>query len=309
MPTKLRFQIEENIKQNRLDKFLFEQITSVSKIFLCNLVNAGNCRINGKFEPRGYHLKKDDTVEIVIDLEAETAMKPEALPLEIIFEDEWIIVVNKPVEMLVHPSSKQKNGTLLNALSYYINQEKYELEQVESEIQNSKFKIIRPGLVHRLDRKTSGLMVIAKTSEALSRLSNHFQRKLIKKRYLAIVQGHVSENSGTIEAPIGRFAEEKNWNVKEDGKFAVTNFWVLEKFPDKTLLELEPITGRTNQLRIHCAFLGHPIIGDDRYNGREFSRLCLHAAKLSFRHPHSNDFVEFESEMPAEFKMFLRKMK
>ncbi len=307
MPTKLRFQIEENIKQNRLDKYLFEQITSVSKIFLCNLVNAGNCRINGKFEPRGYHLKKDDTVEIVIDLEAKTAMKPEALPLEIIFEDEWIIVVNKPVEMLVHPSSKQKNGTLLNALSYYINQEKYELEQVESEIQNSKFKIIRPGLVHRLDRKTSGLMVIAKTSEALSRLSNHFQRKLIKKRYLAIVQGHVSENSGTIEAPIGRFAEEKNWNVKEDGKFAVTNFWVLEKFPDKTLLELEPITGRTNQLRIHCAFLGHPIIGDDRYNGREFSRLCLHAAKLSFRHPHSNDFVEFESEMPAEFKMFLRK--
>jgi 23S rRNA pseudouridine1911/1915/1917 synthase len=309
MPMKLRFQIEENIKQNRLDKFLFEQITSVSKIFLCNLVNAGNCRINGKFEPRGYHLKKDDTVEIVIDLEAETAMKPEALPLEIIFEDEWIIVVNKPVEMLVHPSSKQKNGTLLNALSYYINQEKYELEQVESEIQNSKFKIIRPGLVHRLDRKTSGLMVIAKTSEALSRLSNHFQRKLIKKRYLAIVQGHVSENSGTIEAPIGRFAEEKNWNVKEDGKFAVTNFWVLEKFPDKTLLELEPITGRTNQLRIHCAFLGHPIIGDDRYNGREFSRLCLHAAKLSFRHPHSNDFVEFESEMPAEFKMFLKKLK
>ncbi len=307
MPTKLRFQIEENIKQNRLDKYLFEQITSVSKIFLCNLVNAGNCRINGKFEPRGYHLKKDDTVEIVIDLEAETAMKPEALPLEIIFEDEWIIVVNKPVEMLVHPSSKQKNGTLLNALSYYINQEKYELEQVEAEIQNSKFKIIRPGLVHRLDRKTSGLMVIAKTSEALSRLSNHFQRKLIKKRYLAIVQGHVSENLGTIEAPIGRFAEEKNWNVKEDGKFAVTNFWVLEKFPDKTLLELEPITGRTNQLRIHCAFLGHPIIGDDRYNGREFSRLCLHAAKLSFRHPHSNDFVEFESEMPAEFKMFLRK--
>jgi 23S rRNA pseudouridine1911/1915/1917 synthase len=307
MPAKLKFQIEENIKQNRLDKFLFEQITSVSKIFLRNLIDAGNCRINGKTQPRGYHLKKNDTVEIVVDLEAETAMKPEPLPLEIIFEDEWIIIVNKPAEMLVHPSSKQKSGTLLNALSYYLNQEKNEFQPRESKIRNLKSKIIRPVLVHRLDRRTSGLMVIAKTPAASSRLSNHFQRKLIEKRYLAIVQGIVSENSETIDAPVGRFAEEKNWNVKQDGKSAVTNFWVLEKFPDKTLLELEPVTGRTNQLRIHCAHIGHPIIGDDRYNGREFPRLCLHAAKLCFRHPHFNNFVEFESEMPSEFKRCLRK--
>ena len=147
-------------------------------------------------------------------------------------------------------------------------------------------------------------MVVAKTPEALSFLSRHFQKRLVKKKYLAIVRGTVAENSGTICAPIGYYAEEKIWNVKADGKAAETNFQVLQKFSGATLLEIEPITGRTNQLRIHSAFIGHPIVGDERYGGNDFSRLCLHAAKLGFYHPRSNEWTEFESASPFNLNSF-----
>ncbi len=148
-------------------------------------------------------------------------------------------------------------------------------------------------------------MVVAKTPGALSFLSNHFQRKLVKKRYFAVVEGIVADEAGTINEPIGRNDEEKNWSVKADGKSAETNYRVLKRFSGKTLLELEPVTGRTNQLRIHCAHIGHPIVGDDKYGGIEFSRLCLHAAKLSFYHPATNLWTEFESKMPIEFERLI----
>ncbi|MDQ3086968.1 MAG: RluA family pseudouridine synthase [Acidobacteriota bacterium] len=294
MPTKLTFQISETVRKNRLDNFLFEEIKAVSKMYLRQLLKTDECTINGKPEKGGYHLQKGDIVEIEFDSDADTAMKPEAIPLEIVFEDAEIIVVDKPSGMLVHPTLGQKSGTLLNALSYYLNYEN------QSQIQNPKSQIVRPGLVHRLDRQTSGLMIIAKTSHAHRILCDHFQRKLIEKRYLAIVGGVVEKDLGTIDAPIGHFADEKRWGVKADGKTAETRFRVLQKFTDKTLLELEPITGRTNQLRIHCASIGHPIIGDGLHGGRDFSRLCLHAAKLTFWHPNGDNRLEFESELPKE---------
>lgn len=304
MCAKLQFQIEETTRKNRLDRFLFEQITEVSKIFISNKIDEGFCRINGEIARRGYHLQRGDVVEIEVDLSARTSMTPEDLPLEIIFEDDEIIVVNKPPEMLVHPSLSQKTGTLLNALAYYLNCESLNSASENSEIPNPKIKIIRPGLVHRLDRKTSGLTVVAKTSNALGFLSRHFQKRLVKKKYLAIVRGTVAEDSGTIRAPIGYFAEEKIWNVKADGKEAETNFCVLERFSSATLLELEPVTGRTNQLRIHCALINHPIAGDERYGGNEFPRLCLHAAKLGFYHPSSNVWLEFQSPPSFDVKAF-----
>ncbi len=294
--------------KNRLDLFLFDEITTVSKMYLRNSVKKGECKVNGNIEMRGgYHLKKGDLVEIEVDLEAETAMKPENISLEIVFEDEEIIVVNKPAGMLVHPTFAQKTGTLLNALAFYFNNKNqlriidYELRgkvNVRSAIPNSLPKIVRPGLVHRLDRETSGLMVIAKTKRAHGILSDHFGRRLIKKKYLALVEGNVENDYGIINAPIGRFEDEKNWGVKADGKFSETLYRVLERFSKKTLLELEPVTGRTNQLRIHCAFLGHPIIGDKLYKGRVFPRLCLHAARLSFWHPNGTNRMEFESQIP-----------
>ncbi|MDQ3323290.1 MAG: RluA family pseudouridine synthase [Acidobacteriota bacterium] len=299
MSQSIQFTVEETIKKNRLDRFLFGRVTTVSKMYLRNLIDRGACSINGEIEPAGYHLKKDDVIEINIDSAAVTAMKPESLPVEIVFEDEEIIVVNKSAQMLVHPTLGQKSGTLLNALVYYLNQEK--LDSARETAKQNQPSFIRPGLIHRLDKQTSGLMVVAKTPGALSFLSNHFQRKLVKKRYFAVVEKIVADESGTINEPIGRNDEEKRWSVKADGKSAETNYRVLERFSDKTLLELEPVTGRTNQLRIHCAYIGHWIIGDDKYGGAEFSRLCLHAAKLSFYHPTTNIWTEFESKIPIEF--------
>ncbi len=260
-------------------------------MYLRDVLKAEKCEINGYTANSGKILKANDFVEIEVDTTRETAMKPQKIPLEIVYEDEFIIIVNKPSGLLVHPTHREKNGTLLNGLSYYLNHSK-----------NIEADTIRPGLVHRLDKQTSGLMAITKTQKALKVLTNHFKRRLIEKRYLAIVEGVVSENEGKIIAPIGRFAEQKIWNIKEDGKYAETKFWVKERFSDKTLLELEPVTGRTNQLRIHCAFIGHPIIGDVKYGAKDFERLGLHAFRLCFHHPISNDWIEFTTDHPKDLE-------
>ncbi|CAN5329322.1 RluA family pseudouridine synthase [soil metagenome] len=287
MLKKFQFQIEETIYKNRLDKFLFDEITSLSRMYLKHLILDGNCTVNGKIENGGYHLKSSDFVEIEIDIKAEIEMIPENIPLEIVFEDSELIVLNKPSGMLVHPTKGVRRGTLLNALLFHLNSDEH------GEIKNGK--LIRAGLVHRLDKQTSGLMVIAKNPRSHRILCSHFQRRLVEKKYLAVVEGIVGEDCGTINAPIGRNAEERFWHISLDGKSAESRFRVVKRFSDKTLLELEPVTGRTNQLRLHCAHIGHPIIGDDKYGGRDFQRLCLHAAKLAFWHPNGSNRLMFES--------------
>lgn len=222
-------------------------------------------------------------------------MTPEDIALEIVFEDEDLIVVNKPAGMLVHPTFHQKSGTLVNALAFHLN--KSNIAEKNS-LLNSPFLIpqpsfIRPGIIHRLDRQTSGLMVVAKTERAHSILADHFRRKLVRKTYLAMVDGLVEEQEKTISDPIARDADAKIWRVLPEGKPAETHLKVLRRNSDTTLLQLEPVTGRTNQLRIHCAHIGHPIIGDDKYSGREFARLCLHASELEFWHPKSGQRLEF----------------
>lgn len=298
--TRFEFQVEENFVKTRLEDYLCEKFPNLSKMYLRELVRDEKCEVNGALENRGHRLRRDDFIEIEVDLERETAMMPEAIPLEIVFEEADFLIVNKPAGMLVHPTHRDKNGTLLNALSYYLNS-KFKIrdsgfENDKSKIQNPESKIVRPGLIHRLDKQTSGLIVIAKTPRAHRILCEHWRRKLVEKKYLALVEGIVAEDSGIIDAPIGRFAELKNWDVKEDGKQSETRFQVRERFADTTLLELEPVTGRTNQLRIHCAFVGHPIVGDAVRGGREFSRLCLHAYRLAFWHPNGNAWLEFETD-------------
>ena len=304
--TRFEFQVEENFAKARLEDFLCEKFPHLSKMYLRELVKEEKCEVNGFAKNRGFRLKQNDFVEIEADLQKETAMKPEAIPLEIVFEDAEFLVVNKPAGMLVHPTHRDKTGTLLNALSYHLNADRElriaDLKTDENKIENSnsafripQSKIIRPGLIHRLDKQTSGLMVVAKTPRAHRILARHFQKKRVEKKYLALVDGVVKEDSGTIVAPIGRFAEIKYWNIKADGKYSETRFLVKKRSADTTLLELEPVTGRTNQLRIHCAFIGHPIVGDVPRGGREFRRLCLHAYKLSFGHPNGNQLMEFET--------------
>lgn len=289
------YKVAETEQGKRLDEFLFERIGAVSKMHLRRLINKGNCFVGGVEEKPGYHLKTGEKIEIEVDLSAETSMKPEPLPLGIYFEDDEIIVVNKPAEMLVHPTLGVKSGTLLNALAFHFNEN-------QNSKNNDSEKFIRPGLIHRLDKQTSGLMIIAKTSQAHRNLSNHFKRKLVEKKYYALVEGIVEKDFGVINAPIGSDENLKIWRVMENGKEAETRYKVLERRDDSTLLELEPITGRTNQLRVHCEYIGHKIIGDTRRNGREFSRLCLHAAKIKFRHPKDNRQMEFESDLPIEMR-------
>ncbi len=291
MPERFEFQTTDKDYKKRLDEFLFAEFPHLSRLYLREIVRDEKCEVNGRWENRGYLLKTDDFIEVEVDRARQTSLQPEPIPLEIIFEDAEFLIVNKPSGMLVHPTVRVRTGTLLNALAHHLNISKTDAED---------FK--RAGLVHRLDKDTSGLVVIAKNPRSHRILCSHFQRKLVEKRYFALVEGIVREDSGKIEAPIGRYAETRFWNIKADGKHSITNFWVRERFADKTLLELEPVTGRTNQLRIHLAHIGHPILGDIKYGGREFSRLCLHAFRIKFWHPNGNYQLEFATDLPQSFE-------
>ncbi|HEX8088770.1 MAG TPA: RluA family pseudouridine synthase, partial [Blastocatellia bacterium] len=319
----------------------------------------------------GLRLAAGDTIEFALAEGAPTAMDPEPVPLEILYEDSHIVVIVKPAGLLVHPTRNIKRGTLANALAYHLNKDFYEgseLETGQSQNQQSGARgtrdeappenstraapnaelraalhgeahsLVRPGIVHRLDRPTSGLMVIAKTRRALSALSRHFNRRLVKKRYLALVCGLVGEDSATIKEKIGRDPNQQpHWRVMEGGKEAETRLSVRERFGQTTLVELEPVTGRTNQLRIHCAFAGHPIIGDELYymgagawpSGQDIRlnevaespvseprpadrsprpRLCLHAWRLAFHHPASGEWLEFTSPLPEDFASLIARL-
>lgn len=308
---------------------------------IANLIEAGACLVNGAVGRAGYRILTGDSIEVSFDDGAPTAMSPEPIPLEIISEDEHLIVVVKPAGMLVHPTMSVKTGTLANALAYHLNRPRIEdggwkIEDLARELgesissRSSKLNpqpVIRPGIVHRLDRATSGLMVIAKTQRALTVLSRHFRKRLVEKRYLAWVRGIVEDEAGLISAPIGRDPDERpRWRVIESGKPAETRFRVLERMRRVTLLELEPVTGRTNQLRIHCAHIAHPIIGDEMHENFELRisncgletktlseapqssvrspqfeiRLCLHAWRLAFHHPASGEWLEFTTKAPDD---------
>ena len=291
------------------------------------LLDEGACRVNQGAAVAGYHLSAGDVVEMAFDRAIPTAMSPEPIPLEVIHEDAHLLVVVKPRGILVHPTRGVKTGTLLNALAFHLN--RFNLEEggpgLDSNTEFSEAQpVIRPGLVHRLDRATSGLMVIAKTQRALTILSRHFNRRLVRKRYIALVHGDVAEDSFEVVSPIGRDADRRpRWGVMEDGRHAHTRIKVLQRSDEVTLVELEPVTGRTNQLRIHCASVGHPVVGDDLYGGcgmRESqiapslesstsagepeesgSRLCLHAWHLAFHHPAGGTWMEFTSAIPGDW--------
>lgn len=284
MIKKIEFQIDEKFHRKRLDEFLFNEFRDLSKAYIRRIVKEENCEINGFIANTGIIIKKNDFVEIEVDIKQEKGMKAEQMPLDIVFEDAEIIVINKPVGMLVHPTNYERNGTLLNGLTHYLNR-------------NSNGNLfIRPHLIHRLDRETSGLILIAKNPNASRILCNHFKRKLFEKKYLALVEGLVEQDTGEINASIGRDELERKWKIQTDAKQSQTLFKVLKRFADKTLLELEPVTGRTNQLRIHCNYIGHTILGDEMHNGRKHSRLCLHSSKLSFWHPNGGKKISFQSD-------------
>lgn len=286
MQERIYLQVTQKESKMRLEDFLLERFPTMSKIYLREIVRDEKCEVNGEFQNRGYRLRAADFVEIEVETGDRNVIEPEDLPLDVIYEDIDVLVVNKPAGMLVHPSKRVRSGTLLNAAAFHLNQKNEDADLG---------KYTRAGLIHRLDKETSGVLLLAKNPRAHRILCRHFQRKTVTKRYFALVKGALAEDSGTISAPIGRFAESRFWNVKTDGKEAVTNFWTIEKRRDSALVELEPVTGRTNQLRIHLAHVGHPILGDIKYGGDAFSRMCLHAYKLGFNHPRTGVWIEFET--------------
>ncbi len=288
------FVVEETAEKSRLDEYIFNKITPLSRMYLRYLIIEGKCTINGIAQNTGVKLKSNDRIVIEAEITDQTSMQPENIPFEIIFEDEEVIVINKSAGMLVHPTKGVRSGTLLNALAYYLN--------FTDEGERKEGEFVRNGLVHRLDKQTSGIMVIGKTPRSHRILCKHFQEKIVEKKYFAVVDGIIADDEGTIIAPIGRDDERRYWQITEEGKSAETRYKVLDRREDSTLVDIELITGRTNQIRLHFAHIGHKLLGDTIYGGREFSRLCLHAYKLCFWHPNGNRWMEFETEIPHEMK-------
>lgn len=302
MNKSIRFRIDAETAGSRLDEFLAARMGWLSRMRIADLLAQGACTVNAaQANAGGQRVSAGDLVEVTHGAETPNSMTPEPLPLEIVHEDADLLVVVKPAGMLVHPTRSVKSGTLANALAYHLNRPQFEETDESSSRASSERRVVRPGIVHRLDRATSGLLVVAKQQRALSILSRHFHQRKVEKRYLALVRGRVAEDECVISAPIGRDAEgEPKWRVMEGGKEALTRLRVIERRGSCALVELEPVTGRTNQLRIHCAHAGHPIAGDEWYGTDGGARLCLHAARLAFNHPSGGERLSFESPLPEE---------
>jgi 23S rRNA pseudouridine1911/1915/1917 synthase len=260
----MRLEVEGGEKGLSLKRFLTARFPTHSVMYLAGRVLKGHCRIDGEPADWGKKLRAGQVVEIEIDLEAATARTPEAIPLDVLHEDAELIVVDKPAGMLVHPTKHVKRGTLANALAYRLGGQRF-------------------WFAHRLDREVSGVLVTVKEREMTARLARLWLRREVSKRYLALLIGTVGENRITIDAPIGRDASRKpEWAIDERGKESRTELEVLERGSGRTMVALEPVTGRTNQLRLHCAHIGHPIWGDALYGGGSAARLYLHAEEISF---------------------------
>jgi 23S rRNA pseudouridine1911/1915/1917 synthase len=295
-PDRLSFEFEAGADKPRLDQFVATRLPKISLTRVRRLIAEGDVLVNGAASLKGIRLQPGDKVSVKIFAAEKSSATPELIPLDILFEDEHIVVVNKPIGLLVHPSNTEKSGTLTNGLAYHFWQ--------------SGGEAIRPGLVHRLDRNTSGVIVVAKTPRAHRTLSKHFRERWVKKFYLALVSGRVEQDAGEINAPIGSDPKVwPHWRVapeSEGGKPAQTLYRVKRRFGAHTLVELEPLTGRTHQLRIHCNLIGHPIIGDPIYASQPdpaakrlgLKHHFLHASRLIFRHPATGKEMKLEAPMP-----------
>lgn len=296
----MEVKIKKEDSKIRLDIFLVNLLNE-NRSFINKHIKLNNILVNKKSVKSGFILKENDVIEIG-DLKEEIKIEGENIPLDIYYEDEYLLVVNKPSGMVVHPAAGNYSHTLVNALIYHT---KNDLSSVNDEF--------RPGIVHRIDKDTSGLLVISKNNKVHNILANNFKNKTIKRKYIALVKGVITENKGKIEAPIGRsIYDRKKMDIVENGKKAITNFTVLERYKNATLLELELETGRTHQIRVHLAYINHPIINDIVYNKdkpiNDYGQM-LHAAYLGFNHPIANKYLEFNAPLEKEFLNILNKIK
>ena len=293
---------EENIGK-RIDSFIPYIKEDISRSMVQKLIEQKNIKVNGKETKHSYKLKLNDQIEIAVPKAKEIDLKAQNIPLEVIYEDEDIIVINKPKGMVVHPANGNPDGTLVNAV---MNICKDSLSGIGGEI--------RPGIVHRLDKDTSGAIIVAKNDRAHIGLSNQLKNHEVKKTYLALVRGIIKENEATINMPIARSKKDrKKMDVDKDGKEAITHFKVLGRYKNKyTLLQINLETGRTHQIRVHLSHIGYPIIGDEVYsNGKNewnITGQCLHAWKLEFKHPVSGKKINLEAKIPKYFKNIIKEL-
>lgn len=286
----------------RLDAYIAQKCENLSRTMIQKLIEDGEILVNGQEKKISYKTKQGDVIEIHIPEAKEINLKAQDIPLDVVYEDDDIIVVNKPKGMVVHPANGNPDGTLVNAVMSLC---KGSLSGIGGEI--------RPGIVHRLDKDTSGLIIIAKNDVAHINLSKQIKDRRVKKIYIALVKGNVSENEATVNMPIGRSTKDrKKMAVRKDGKEAITHFKVLKRYGKYTLLELKIDTGRTHQIRVHMAEIGHPVVGDMIYsNGKnEFGieGQMLHAKSLDFQHPVTGKQIHLEAELPKYFEEILNKL-
>jgi len=295
--------VKENDINKRLDVFISEKLEGKSRSYVQGLIEEEKVKVNEKLKKSNYKLKLNDLV--IVDVPEVTALEieKEDIPLDILYEDNDVIVINKPQDMVVHPAPGNYSGTLVNALLYHCN----DLSGING--------VVRPGIVHRIDKDTSGILVIAKNDNAHNRLAEQLKEHSMMRTYYALVEGKLKEDSGTINAPIGRHPVEriKMAVVKNNGKEAITHYKVLERFNHYTLVKCNLETGRTHQIRVHMAYIGHPLVGDTVYGFKKqkfkLQGQVLHAKELGFIHPATNEYMKFTSNIPKYFEDLLENLR
>lgn len=285
----------------RVDKFLAESDSTLSRSAVQKLIDNEMVLCNSKTVSKNYKLKENDELTVIVPKPVELDVEPEDISLEIVYEDDDLLVVNKPKGMVVHPAAGNYTGTLVNALLFHC---KGRLSSING--------VIRPGIVHRIDKNTSGLLIVAKNDNSHNKLAEQIKAHSFTREYMAVVTGRFKEKSGTIDAPIGRskYDRKKMCVTELNSKNAVTHYEVINEYSNCSLVKFILETGRTHQIRVHCAYIGHAVYGDDVY-GKAVKGLdgqCLHAKKIGFVHPTTDEYMEFDSELPYYFKSVINKL-
>ena len=295
--------VEESDINKRIDVFLAKNLESFSRSYIQDLIKKGKATIGGKSIKANYRLRNGDNVVLNIPKPEPLEILPENIPLDILYEDNDVILVNKPKGMVVHPAAGHYSGTLVNALLYHC---KDNLSGING--------VLRPGIVHRIDMDTTGVIIACKNDNAHQNIAKQLAEHSITRRYVAIVNGNLKEDEGVVDAPIARAKNDrKKMAVDKDGKTAVTHYKVLERLKNYTYIECVLETGRTHQIRVHMSYINHPLLGDEIYSGKKESMKlqgqCLHAMVLGFIHPTTNEYMEFKAPIPEYFNEILKKIK
>ena len=295
------FTVDDTQAGERIDKFLCANITTLTRSAVQKVIDSGTVTVGGIAVTKNYKVRVGDKIAVQMPQNRELDVEPQNIPLDIRYEDDDLLVVNKPKGMVVHPAPGNPDGTLVNALLYHC---KGSLSGING--------VIRPGIVHRIDKDTSGLLIVAKTDFAHLSLAEQIAAHSFSREYQTVVYGRMNTESGTIDAPIGRHpTDRKKMAVtQKNSKHAVTHFFVETQYRDFTHLRVQLETGRTHQIRVHMAYIGHPVAGDPVYGPKKvitsLGGQCLHAGHIGFKHPRTRQKIEIDSELPEYFEAFLR---